>query len=176
MEPPTQKEIDDLKKEKRNGRSNDEIISLYGLNQKQDALTEEQKESLVDDYFNKEIENEWNSKSSDAFIKYFQLGLDPKFFGDTQRLGQVINVLGEIKNKYGYIDAETANKVKLIIDKLNVKDFSTETIVKKLCKFWRIIVLQFEDASSILSTIKPIVEKLEVDEETMVEMQELGRR
>ncbi len=47
------KEIDDLKKEKRNGRSNDEIISLYGLNQKQDALTEEQKESLVDDYFNK---------------------------------------------------------------------------------------------------------------------------
>lgn len=43
LEPPTQKEIDDLKKEKRNGRSNDEIISLYGLNQKQDALTEEQK-------------------------------------------------------------------------------------------------------------------------------------
>ena len=33
---------------------------------------------------------------------------------------------------------------------------------------------EFEDASSILSTIKPIVEKLEVDEEIMVEMQELG--
>lgn len=174
LEPPTQKEIDDLKKEKKNGRSNDEIISLYGLNQKQDALTEEQKESLVDDYFNKEIENEWNSKSSDAFIKYFQLGLDPKFFGDTQRLGQVINVLGEIKNKYGYIDAETANKVKLIIDKLNIKDFSTETIVKNFVNSGESLSYEFEDASSILSTIKPIVEKLEVDEETMVEMQELG--
>ncbi len=89
-------------------------------------------------------------KSSDAFIKYFQLGLDPKFFGDTQRLGQVINVLGEIKNKYGYIDAETANKVKLIIDKLNVKDFSTETIVKNFVNSGESLSYEFEDASSIL--------------------------
>lgn len=174
LEPPTQKEIDDLKKEKRGEKSNDEIISLYGLNQKQDALTEEQKEALVDDYFNKEIEKEWNAKSSDAFIKYFQLGLDPRFFGDTQRLSQVINVLGEIKNKYGYIDAETADKVKLIVDKLNVKDFSKNTVVKNFINSGESLSYEFEDADSVLSTIKPIVEKLEVDEATMAEMQEIG--
>lgn len=154
----TEEDIKNLIKDKRQGKSNDEIISLYGLNQKQDALTDLQKEALVEKFLKSEVEKDINSKSSDTIIKYFQLGLDPKFFGDTERLSKVIQILSELKSKYGYIDSDTADKVRRIIDKVNVKDFSIKDIVHKFIESGASLDnYDFKADTEVLETLRPII-------------------
>ena len=146
IEEVTNEKLEELIKAKKGTRSDDEIISLNGLNPKGDALTQEEKHQLVLNHLKEEVLRDLDTQSSEAFVRYYQLGLDPEFFGDVERLNKVVQILSELKSKYGYIDKDSLDKAKFIYDKVN--NFSaTESLTNAIKNLQSPLTLNLKDTT-----------------------------
>lgn len=129
-------------------KSIDEVIEERGLNPLNYKLTETQKKDLFNAYvesmpeYQEKLEIRTNEKRLIKAAQNLELGIDKDVYlrsdqnkaAELAKFGQLVDVLTQAKSQFGFIDNQTAGKVRNIIDyynNLNVTDKISKLTLKE---------------------------------------------
>lgn len=122
-------EKENLRQEIIGGRTIDEFIAENRLNPNNELLTEENKQHIynlaVESQLYQKLISLQNRKATSRLEENQQLGLDPNLFlRDATQISYFINKLQDIRTRYGFIDVQSRNQLRYILDKYNSFDIN----------------------------------------------------
>ena len=106
----------------------DELIENLNLNPQKLVLSDDEKLELVNNHYEKEQLDIMAEDRGESYTKYFNLGTDVRYYGEKERLEELLGIISNIKEKYGYIDTNTALKINMLLEKFNKFDFDDAII------------------------------------------------